>query len=146
MTIHRPTLQDLERSAEERPNDPRALVALANAYWLEGRGPEVVEELAVRARNLDPQHRGAWHMWALSESSPRKRVARWSEVVEKFPNDDLAKVLLADNAASLAGAEHDEEALGTAIKIYEELYVAAERKEQRDALESAIKTLKTWKL
>lgn len=139
-------MQDLERAAEERPNDPRALVALANAYWLEGRGPELVEELALKARTLDSNHRGAWHMWALSESSPRRRVARWSEVVEKFPNDDLAKVLLADNAASLAGAEHDQEALNTSIRIYEELYSTAERKEQRDALESAIKTLKSWKL
>lgn len=142
----RPTIEELERAVEERPNDARALVSLANAYWLEGRGPEIAGELALRARDLDPDNRGAWHMWALTESSPRKRVGRWCEVVERFPTDDLAKVLLADNAASLAGAEHDQEALDTAIKMYEELFATAEKPEQKEALDSAIRTLKSWRL
>src|SRR3712207_558516 len=38
-----------ERIVAERPNDARALVILANAYWLAGRGPEAVGELASRA-------------------------------------------------------------------------------------------------
>lgn len=139
-------LQLLEKTAEERPEDPKALVALANAYWLEGRGPELVEQLATRAKELDPNNRGAWHMWALSESSPRKRVDRWHQVVQRFRNDDLAKVLLADNAASLAGAEHDQEALQTAIKMYQELRATTARPEQREALDAAINTLKSWKL
>src|SRR5687767_14960948 len=122
------TLQDLERAAQDRPDDAQALVALANAYWLEGRGPEVVGDLAARAKDIDPENRGAWHMWALSESSPRDRVGRWSEVVSRFPSDELAKVLLADNAASLAGAEHDQKALDTAIEMYEQLLATAQRK------------------
>src|SRR3712207_4101421 len=38
-----------ERVVEEQPRNARALVILANAYWLSGRGPEVVGELASRA-------------------------------------------------------------------------------------------------
>src|SRR5690348_14260458 len=35
-----------ERIVEDRPTDARALVILANAYWLSGRGPEAVGALA----------------------------------------------------------------------------------------------------
>src|SRR5687768_6347479 len=50
-----------------RPNDARALVVLANAYWLTGRGPDVVGDLAERAKVADPGNRAAWHLWALAE-------------------------------------------------------------------------------
>ena len=96
---------------EREPDDARALVALANAYWLTGRGPEVVSALASRALAADPSNRAAWHLWALSESSPRSRVKRWQQVTERFPGDDLARANLADNAAALAGAENDPVAL-----------------------------------
>jgi hypothetical protein len=89
---------------EREPHDAAALVALANAYWLTGRGPEVVGDLASRALTADASNRGAWHLWALSEPSPRLRVQRWQQVSVRFPSDDLAKASLADNAASLAGA------------------------------------------
>ncbi|HVT38004.1 MAG TPA: hypothetical protein VHE78_03100, partial [Gemmatimonadaceae bacterium] len=59
---------------EREPNNAGALVALGNAYWLTGRGPEVVGGLASRALASDPSNRAAWHLWALSESSPRLRV------------------------------------------------------------------------
>src|SRR5207253_10364946 len=78
----------------ERPSDARALVILANAYWLTGRGPDVVGELATRAIAADPTNRGAWHLWALSESNPRQRTQRWHQVTKRFPEDQLAKVLL----------------------------------------------------
>src|SRR5688500_7274231 len=42
-----------EQIVERRPSDARALVVLANAYWLTGRGPEVVGELAARAKAAD---------------------------------------------------------------------------------------------
>lgn len=135
-----------ERVVDLRPNDARALVALANAYWLHGRGGDVVGELAGRAIAADPGHRGAWHLWALSESDPRARVARWQQVVDRFADDELARALLADNAASLAGAESDEHALALAIRTYEELLTRATRPEQRAALETALTTLKSWKL
>ena len=133
-----------ERVVDLRPNDGRALVALANAYWLHGRGGDVVGELASRAIAADPSLRAAWHLWALSESDPRARVARWQQVVDRFHEDDLARALLADNAASLAGAESDEHALALAIRTYEDLLTRAGRGEQREALEKAITTLKSW--
>ena len=133
-----------ERVVDLRPNDARALVALANAYWLHGRGGDVVGELASRAIAADPDQRAAWHLWALSESDPRARVARWQQVTDRFHDDDLARALLADNAASLAGAESDEHALALAIRTYEDLLSRAVRSEQRDALEKALATLKNW--
>lgn len=141
-----PEIADLERAAAERPDDAQALVALANAYWLEGRGPQLVDELAARAKALDPANRGAWHLWALAEPNPRDRVARWQRVTEHFPHDDLAHAALADNATSLAGAEHDPVALALAITTYERLLETAQREEQRIALQQALTTLKGWRL
>jgi len=135
-----------ERVVALRPDDAQAHVVLANAYWLTGRGPDAVGELATRAIALDPANRGAWHLWALTEGNPRQRTQRWLQVTKRFPEDQLAKALLADNAASLAGAEHDGEALVLAIATYEQLLAAADRPEQRAALEQALNTLKGWKL
>lgn len=130
---------------EREPENARALVALANAYWLTGRGPEVVAALAVRAREADPGNRAAWHLWALAESSPRERTSRWREVTERFPDDDLARANLADNAAALAGAENDPVALKLAIATYETLLARATRDDQRAALRRALDTLRNWK-
>jgi hypothetical protein len=138
-------LPALERDVAERPDDARALVALANHYWLIGAGPEAVGDLASRAIASDPDNRAAWHLWALSESDPRQRVTRWQQVTARFPLDELAKANLADNAASLAGAEHDYQAVDLAIETYEELLATAQQPDQRSALEKAIKTLKGWK-
>jgi hypothetical protein len=85
-------------------------------------------------------------MWALSESDPRQRVARWQQVVTRFPADDLARAALADNAASLAGAEHDVDALDLAIEMYEHLLTTAQNEAQRLALQGALDALKGWKL
>jgi hypothetical protein len=135
-----------EKIVAERPTDARALVILANAYWLGGRGGEVVADLASRAIAADPANRGAWHLWALSESDPRARTVRWQQVVTRFPDDDLARASLADNAASLAGAEHDYDALDLAITSYEELWARSPNAEQRDALEKALQALRGWRL
>lgn len=134
-----------ERIVAERPDDARALVILANAYWLAGRGPEVVGELASRAIAADGTNRGGWHLWALTESNPRRRTDRWLQVTKRFPADDLAKANLADNAASLAGAENDPVALKLAIATYEQLRASAQHPQQRDALDAALRTLKAWK-
>jgi hypothetical protein len=134
-----------EKIVAERPTDARALVILANCYWLVGRGPDVVGELATRAIAADPTNRGAWHLWALTESNPRQRTERWRQVTTRFPEDDLARANLADNAASLAGAEHDYDALDLALHTYEELLTRAAHPRQRAALETAITTLKGWK-
>ena len=139
-------LPALERAVAENPNDARALVALANHYWLIGSGPEPVSDLASRAIAADPDNRAGWHLWALAESSPRERVKRWQQVSERFPTDDLARANVADNAASLAGAEHDHDALDLAIRSYEQLLKTATQKEQRDALDSALRTLRQWRL
>jgi hypothetical protein len=139
-------IPELERAAAKSPTDAKALVALANAYWLEGRGPEVVGDLASRAISADPESRAAWHLWALSESDPRLRVTRWQQVAERFPADELALANVADNAAALAGAEHDHEALELAIKTYEILLSRATQTDQRSALESALTALRGWRL
>jgi hypothetical protein len=138
-------LPALERAVAERPDDAKALVALANHYWLIGTGPEPVADLASRAIASDPDNRGAWHLWALAESDPRQRVARWQQVTQRFPLDELAKANLADNAASLAGTEHDYDAVDLAIATYRELLAGADRPDQRDALEKAIRTLEGWR-
>jgi hypothetical protein len=135
-----------ERVTSQRPSDARALVVLANAYWLTGRGPEVVGELATRALRADPSNRGAWHLWALSEGDVRARVERWQQVTERFPDDLLARAALADNAASLAGAEHDPLALDLAVKTYEGLWQESPTPTQRRALEETLETLRGWKL
>lgn len=135
-----------EQIVAAQPTNARALVILANAYWLTGRGPDVVGQLANRAIAADPANRGAWHLWALAEPDPRSRVARWQQVVSRFPGDDLAKAALADNAASLAGAEHDHEALDLAIATYQELLGAARAPAQREALEGALEALRGWRL
>src|SRR5436305_1876096 len=122
---------DLERAVRENPNDARALVALANHYWLTGHGPEAVGDLASRAIAADPANRAGWHLWALSESDPRQRVARWQQVSVRFPSDDLAKANLADNAASLASAEHDYDAVDLAIATYRELLATATADDQK---------------
>jgi hypothetical protein len=135
----------LEEAVEANPDDAQKLVALANAYWLTGRGPEAVGGLASRAIAADPENRAGWHLWALSESDPRQRLTRWQQVSERFPQDDLARANVADNAAALAGAEHDYDALDLAIVTYEQLLATAEHREQRDALDSAIRNLRGWR-
>ena len=134
-----------EQVVVEQPNNARALVILANAYWLSGRGPEVVGELASRAMSADPDNRGAWHMWALTESNQRDRTIRWLQVTQRFPADQIAKAALADNAASLAASEHDSEALAMAIGAYEELWALSPNAAQRAALETALTTLRNYR-
>jgi tetratricopeptide (TPR) repeat protein len=138
-------LPALERAVQERPDDAKALVALANHYWLIGTGPEPVADLASRAIAVDPDNRAAWHLWALAESDPRQRVARWQQVTQRFPQDLLAKANLADNAASLAGAEHDYGAVDLALATYKDLLALSDRPDQRDALQKAITTLEGWR-
>ena len=135
-----------ERIVAARPNDARALVILANAYWLTGRGAEATGELAARALAADPGNRGAWHLWALTEGVPRERMMRWKQVVERFPEDDLARASLADNATSLASGERDREALQLAIRSYEMLRRKATDPAQRAAVEQALQTLRGWTL
>jgi hypothetical protein len=134
-----------EKVLEAQPENARGLVILANAYWLSGRGPAVVGELAQRAIAADPSNRGGWHMWALSETDPRDRTTRWKQVVDRFPEDELAMANLADNAAALAGAEKDYDALDLAVYTYETLLARATLPEQRDALDTALRSLRGWK-
>jgi len=128
------------------PSNAQAMVVLANAYWLTGRGPDVVGALASRAIAADAKNRGAWHLWALADASVRGRVERWTTVVEHFPNDHLARAALADNATSLASDEQDPLALDLAITTYEWLLSQTKQTAQRLALESTLETLRKWKL
>jgi hypothetical protein len=73
-------------------------------------------------------------------------VKRWQQISGRFPDDDLAKANLADNAAALAGAENDPVALKLAIATYESLLASASQPAQRAALENALKTLRNWSL
>ena len=135
-----------ERIVELSPTEAQPMVVLANAYWLSGRGAEVVGQLADRAKSVDDGNRGAWHLWALAESDPRRRMERWRAVTQRFPADQLARAALADNAASVAGAEHDPLALDLAVQTFESLWAEASRDEERRALEETITKLKGWKL
>jgi hypothetical protein len=135
-----------ERVVAARPNDAQSMVVLANAYWLTGRGPQTVGALASRALAIDPDNRGAWHLWALAEPQVRERVARWQQVADRFPRDQLARAALADNATSLADAEHDPVALDVAVTAYESLLAEATEPAQRRALENALETLRGWRL
>jgi len=135
-----------ERIVELSPTEAQPMVVLANAYWLSGRGAEVVGQLAERAKSVDDGNRGAWHLWALAESDPRRRMERWRAVTQRFPADQLARAALADNAASVAGAEHDPLALDLAVQTFESLWAEASRDEERRALEETIAKLKGWKL
>src|SRR5215213_1189431 len=133
-----------ERIVEASPMEAQPMVVLANAYWLTGRGADVVGRLAERAKSVDVRNRGAWHLWALAESDPRARMERWRAVTEHFPADQLARAALADNAASVAGAEHDPQALDLAVLTFEGLWAEASRDEERRALEETIAKLKGW--
>jgi len=134
-----------EEIVAAQPGNARALVILANAYWLTGRGPDVVGDLASRAIAADASNRGGWHLWALSEPDPRQRVKRWQQVVTRFPTDDLARAALADNATALAGAEQDYDALDLAIETYEQLRKTAQNPAQVEAIGSALSALRGWK-
>jgi hypothetical protein len=125
----------------QRPDDARALVILANAYWLAGRGPDVVGALASRAIAADATNRGAWHLWAITAEALRERVTRWQQVVRRFAQDDLARAALADNAASLASGEDDPVALKLAVDTYRALLARSTSTPQRLALGSAIAAL-----
>ena len=135
-----------ERIVAQVPDDAQALVVLANAYWLTGRGPDVVGDLASRAIAADAENRGAWHLWALAEPDIRERVGRWQQVARRFPEDQLARAAMADNATSLASAEQDPLALDLAIRTYEGLLAESTHEAQRSALETTLKTLRGWKL
>ena len=73
-------------------------------------------------------------------------MERWQQVAERFPADQLARAALADNATSLASAEHDPLALQLAIRTYEGLWQEAPNPSQRQALEETLETLRKWKL
>lgn len=134
-----------ERIVAESPEDAQSMVVLANSYWLAGRGPAAVEELANRAKTIDAKNRGAWHLWALTQSDLRRRVERWLEVTQRFPEDQLARAALADNATSLANDEQDPVALKIAITTYEGLLAETKQTAQRLALEETLKTLRNWR-
>jgi hypothetical protein len=135
-----------ERVVAVAPNDAQAMVVLANAYWLTGRGAEAVSRLASRAKEVAPANRGAWHLWALAEPDLRKRVDRWLEVTKQFPSDQLARAALADNATSLANDEADPVALKLAIHTYEGLLAESPATAQRLAIEQSLKMLRSWRV
>jgi hypothetical protein len=135
-----------ERIVDQQPNNPRALVTLAQAYWLTGRGPDVVGDLATRAIAADPGYRWGWHLWAVTEGDPRQRMVRWQQVVQRFPDDDTARAALADNAAGVASAEHDTQAQAVALAAYRELLARASNPEQQNAVQTAISAIEGWRL
>ena len=132
----------MEVVVAREPHNARALVRLANAWWLGGRGPEAVGELASRAIAADPAHRGAWHLWALTETDPRARMHRWLQVTDRFTDDDLARANLADNAAAVGTSEDDPVALALALDTFTALRRTAPHPAQRLALDQAIEALR----
>jgi hypothetical protein len=72
-------------------------------------------------------------------------MTRWQQVVSRFPDDDLARAALADNATSVAGAEQDYDALDLAIENYEQLLKTAQNPSQVEAINTALTALRGWK-
>jgi hypothetical protein len=130
-----------ERVVALCPDDAQAMVVLANSYWLVGRGPQIVGQLATRAKEIDPSNRGAWHLWALADPTVRGRVDRWMEVARRFPQDQLARAALADNAVSLYSEQDDPAALELAITTYKGLLAESKHTAQRLAIEETLKKL-----
>ena len=63
------------RADRRRPAAQRACARHSRERLLADRSrSDVVGELASRAIAADATNRGAWHLWALSESDPRQRV------------------------------------------------------------------------
>ncbi len=135
-----------EAIVRRAPQDAQAMVVLANAYWLTGRGPDMVGALAQRAIDADATNRGAWHLWALAESDVRSRMDRWRAVTRQFPTDQLARAALADNATSVASAEQDPQALDLAIATYEGLLAESINSAQSAALVETLDKLRKWRL
>jgi hypothetical protein len=69
-------------------------------------------------------------------------MTRWLQVTERFPDDDLARANLADNAASVGAAEDDPVALRLALDTFGELRARAPHPAQRVALDQAIDALR----
>ena len=67
-------------------------------------------------------------------------------MTQRFPEDQLARAALADNATSLANDEQDPVALKLAIATYETLLADATQTAQRLALEQSLKVLRSWRL
>ena len=65
---------------------------------------------------------------------------------QRFPQDNLARANVADNAAAVAGAERDYDMLDLAIATYEYLLAQTDVPAQRIALETALSALQGWKL
>jgi hypothetical protein len=131
-----------ETIVAKRPDDARALVILANAYWLSGRGPDVVGQLASRAIAADTSNRGAWHLWALTAERPRERMNRWEQVTQRFPEDDLAKAALGDIAASVGADDDDPAAKQLAIATFVDLEARAKTQQQKIAIGHALAALR----
>jgi hypothetical protein len=64
-------------------------------------------------------------------------------VTNRFPQDQLARAALADNAVSLATDEDDPVALKLAIHVYEGLLAESTHTAQRLALEETLKKLRS---
>ena len=73
-------------------------------------------------------------------------MTRWLQVTTRFPEDELAKANLADNAASIASTDRDREALQIALHTYRSLLRSATHPDQRLALEEAIGVMERWSL
>jgi hypothetical protein len=134
-----------ERIVELSPTEAQPMVVLANAYWLSGRGAEVVGQLAERAKSVDD---GTAAPGTCGRSPSPTRAANGAMACgdAALPGRPARAAALADNAASVAGAEHDPLALDLAVQTFESLWAEASRDEERRALEETIAKLKGWTL
>ena len=104
-----------EHIVAARPQDAQAMVVLANAYWLTGRGADVVGELAPRAhRRRRAQSRRVAPLGAV-RTELRASASSAGGGFAALSRGPARARALADNATSLAGAEHDPAALDLAI-------------------------------
>jgi len=134
-----------ERIVADRQADAQAMVVLANAYWLTGRGPGPVEALAVRAKEIDPMNRGAC-ICGRSPNPTCENASSGGSPSPRVPSDQLARAALADNATSLRMTSKIRLRSSSRSPRMRVLLAEAPGTAQRLALEQSLKTLRGWKL
>ena len=113
-----PALRANRRST--RPTDAQAMVILANAYWLTGRGPDAVEQLAVRAqgdRPDQPRRLASLGAHAGRPAQTRRPLARGHEAISRPTNSRAPRSPTTPRASRTT--KHDPVALKLAIATYE---------------------------
>ena len=135
-----------ERIVADSPNDAQAMVVLANSYWLTGRGPDAVEQLASRAKAIDR----AESRRLAPLGAGRSRICESASIVgSKSRSAFRATNSRAPRSPTTPRVwrttKQDPVALKLAIATYEGLLAETKQTAQRLALEETLKKLRNWR-